>query len=75
MITGGGGSVKTGASVSLNGSGSSSPDGDAITYKWAQTGGPSGTFSGTTAANTTFTAPSRRRTVTIGLMVDMDAKD
>ena len=73
VITGGGGSVKTGASVSLNGSGSSDPDGDVITYKWAQTGGPSGTFSGTTSANTTFTAPSSAGTVTIGLTVT-DAK-
>jgi large repetitive protein len=73
VISGGGGSVQTGASVSLNGSGSSDPDGDALTYQWSQTGGPSGTFNGTTAASTTFTAPSSGGTVTIGLTVT-DAK-
>lgn len=72
-ITGGGGSVQTGGSVSLSGSGSSDPDGDAITYKWSQTAGPSGSFSSSTAANTTFTAPNSAGSVTITLTVT-DAK-
>jgi MYXO-CTERM domain-containing protein len=72
-ITGGGGSVQTGGSVSLNGSGSSDPDGDAITYKWSQSAGPAGSFSSSTAANTTFTAPGSAGSVTITLTVT-DAK-
>jgi MYXO-CTERM domain-containing protein len=72
-ITGGGGSVQTGGAVSLSGSGSSDPDGDAITYKWSQTAGPSGSFSSSTAANTTFTAPNSAGSVTITLTVT-DAK-
>jgi len=72
-ITGGGGSVQTGGSVSLSGSGSSDPDGDAITYKWSQTAGPAGSFSSSTAANTTFTAPGSAGSVTITLTVT-DAK-
>jgi len=72
-VISGGGSVQTGGSVSLSGSGSSDPDGDAITYRWSQTAGPSGSFSNATAANTTFTAPNSAGSVTITLTVT-DAK-
>ena len=42
--------------VTLDGSGSYDPDGDAITYQWSQIGGTAVTLSAPTAATTTFTA-------------------
>ncbi len=42
--------------VTLNGSASYSPDGDALTYQWTQTGGPSASISGANTAIATFTA-------------------
>lgn len=44
--------------VTLNGTGSSDPDGDALTYSWVQTAGTSVTLSDQTAATPTFVAPS-----------------
>lgn len=48
--------VVTPASVTLNGSGSSDPDGDALTYSWTQVSGTLATLSNTTAANPSFSA-------------------
>lgn len=48
-------SVNEGEMVSLNGSGSSDEDGDALTYFWTAPAGI--TLSSATAANPTFTAP------------------
>ncbi len=52
-------SVASGAApVTLDGTGSSDPDAQAITYLWSQTSGPSVTLSSTTVASPTFTAPT-----------------
>ncbi|RJP84137.1 MAG: hypothetical protein C4518_19730 [Desulfobacteraceae bacterium] len=46
------------AEVSLNGSGSSDPDGDTLSYQWIQNSGPTVTLSDDSSAAPTFTAPS-----------------
>ncbi len=51
-------SVSSSASVTLNGSQSSDPDGDTLTYQWEQTAGPTVTLGNATAATATFTAPT-----------------
>ncbi len=51
-------SVASAAGVTLNGTGSSDPEGEPLAYSWTQTGGPAVTLSGATAASPTFTAPS-----------------
>ncbi len=62
--------VSTGASVQLDGSGSSDPNGDSLTYRWSQTAGPSVTLSSTTVARPTFTAPSSATSLSFQLVVN-----
>ncbi|NLD36638.1 MAG: hypothetical protein GX654_07205, partial [Desulfatiglans sp.] len=44
--------------VTLNGSGSSDPDGSTLTYLWTQTGGTAVTLSSATTVQPSFTAPN-----------------
>ena len=50
--------VSQGSQASLDGSGSNDPDGDALTYSWAQVSGTSVTIAQPAAAQTTFGAPA-----------------
>lgn len=59
------------AGVTLNGSGSSDPDGTIASYNWTQTAGTTVTLSGT-GATRTFTAPTGPQTLTFSLTVTDD---
>jgi LmbE family N-acetylglucosaminyl deacetylase/mannose/fructose/N-acetylgalactosamine-specific phosphotransferase system component IIB len=61
-------SIATGASVQLDGSGSTDPGGNP-SYQWTQTAGPSVTLSSSTTVKPTFTAPSTATTLTFQLVV------
>jgi hypothetical protein len=51
-------SAASGAAVTLDGTGSFDPDGEAITFAWAQSSGTAVTLAGATTAHPTFTAPA-----------------
>ena len=51
-------SVAAGASVTLDGSGSSDSDGTIVSYSWTQTGGDSVTLNNASSSSPSFTAPS-----------------
>jgi PGF-pre-PGF domain-containing protein len=49
--------VDEGSSVTLDGTGSSDPDADSLSYSWSQTGGPSVTLSDSGTTTPSFRAP------------------
>ena len=50
--------MAAGASVTLDGSGSSDSDGTIVSYSWTQTGGDSVTLNNASSSSPSFTAPS-----------------
>ena len=56
-------------SVSLDASGSTDPDGDALSYEWTQTGGESVSLSDTTSVSPSFDAPDSETTLTFEVAV------
>ncbi len=63
--------VTAGATVNLNGGGSSDPDGDLLTFQWQQTAGtPIVTLNSANSAAASFTAPNQAATLTFQLTVD-----
>lgn len=62
-------SVASGASVNLDGTASSDPDLDSLTYAWSQSTGPSVTLSDASVAAPSFTAPTGPASLTFDLQV------
>ena len=62
-------SVFVAALVQLDGTGSTDPEGQPLTYDWQQTGGPAVTLSDPESGTPTFTAPNLPATLTFDLTV------
>ncbi|MFM5948834.1 MAG: PKD domain-containing protein, partial [Novosphingobium sp.] len=52
------GPIDTGSTITLNGGGSTDPDGDPLTFAWTQISGPAVTLSNPATANPSFVAPA-----------------
>lgn len=61
--------ARLGQAVTLNGSGSADPDGDAVTYTWRQTSGAMAVLSNYTARSPTFMAPDSPAVLSFDLTV------
>jgi subtilisin-like proprotein convertase family protein len=61
--------VNAGDTVTLDGTGSTDPDDDELSYSWVQTAGPAVTLTGANTAQPTFTAPTGPATLTFELTV------
>ena len=62
--------VNAGGTVTLDGTGSTDPEDDELTYSWVQTAGPAVTLTGATTPSSTFSAPTGPATLTFELTVD-----
>lgn len=61
--------VRPGGPVTVDASGSTDPDGDALTFEWRQSGGPAGSFADSAAPTTVFTAPASLDPVDVKVQV------
>ncbi len=65
-------SVRMGAIVTLDGTGSFDREGEALAYSWTQTSGPEVTLNGTTSVRPTFTSPDVRDNTTLTFSLEVN---